>query len=69
MDMTRAKAQEKALEALQASAHYDTDGNRNIDRMESFAVVALAWATLAGTLPDTANVAGRDRTLGEATAR
>ena len=68
-DMTRKDAQDNAMTALYRAEEYARGGSTSQARANTYAAIALGWATLAGTLPQTQEVAGRDRTLREATSR
>lgn len=51
--ITKREAQEKSIAYLKISAAYEA---KDLSRMEKFAVVATAWATLANGLPDEVTV-------------
>ena len=67
--ITRKQAQDRARSALNRAEDYAASGSSGLSRAETYAAIGLGWATLAGTLPQTNEVAGRDRTLREATSR
>lgn len=53
--MTKAEAQEKAIVALTNAEFYSDGTSVNYNRVESFAALGLAWATLANGLPAEVN--------------